>query len=72
MTAFAFSVPGCAAQDGAKKMIDIIIEDKDYTGIDFKTSYNYSIDPEVNSIKKAKFSLEGISGLLYKYDIVIE
>ena len=39
---------------------------------DFRTSYNYSIDPEVNSIKKAKFSLEGISGLLYKYDIVIE
>jgi fluoroquinolone resistance protein len=39
---------------------------------DFRTSFNYSIDPEVNRIKKAKFSLAGIAGLLDKYDIVID
>lgn len=39
---------------------------------DFRTSHNYSINPEVNRIKKAKFSLSGISGLLDKYDITIE
>jgi uncharacterized protein YjbI with pentapeptide repeats len=39
---------------------------------DFRTSYNYSIDPEVNKIKKAKFSLNGIMGLLAKYDIDVE
>ena len=39
---------------------------------DFRTSFNYSIDPEINRIKKAKFSLPGIVGLLYKYDIEIE
>ena len=39
---------------------------------DFRTSYNYSIDPEINGIKKAKFSILGISGLLDKYDIDIE
>jgi fluoroquinolone resistance protein len=39
---------------------------------DFRTSYNYSIDPENNKIKKAKFSLLGVSGLLDKYDIAIE
>ena len=39
---------------------------------DFRSSYNYSIDPELNRIKKAKFSILGISGLLEKYDIVIE
>ncbi|MFN8145168.1 MAG: pentapeptide repeat-containing protein [Bacteroidia bacterium] len=39
---------------------------------DFRTSYNYSIDPETNRIKKAKFSILGISGLLDKYDIDIE
>ncbi len=39
---------------------------------DFRTSYNYSIDPETNRIKKAKFSILGVSGLLNKYDIVIE
>ena len=39
---------------------------------DFRTSFNYSIDPEINRIKKAKFSISGISGLLDKYDIDIE
>jgi fluoroquinolone resistance protein len=39
---------------------------------DFRTSYNYSIDPEKNRIKNAKFSLHGVSGLLDKYDIEIE
>lgn len=41
-------------------------------GVDLRTSYNYSIDPEINSIKKAKFSMAGIIGLLDKYDIKIE
>jgi uncharacterized protein YjbI with pentapeptide repeats len=39
---------------------------------DFRTSCNYSIDPENNRIKKAKFSILGVSGLLEKYDIDIE
>jgi uncharacterized protein YjbI with pentapeptide repeats len=39
---------------------------------DFRTSFNFSIDPENNRIKKAKFSLTGVSGLLDKYDIEIE
>lgn len=38
---------------------------------DLITSFNYSIDPENNRIKKAKFSIEGIAGLLDKYDIEI-
>jgi fluoroquinolone resistance protein len=40
--------------------------------VDFRTSYDYSIDPENNRIKKAKFSLLGIVGLLNKYDIQID
>ena len=39
---------------------------------DLSTSFNYSIDPERNKIKKAKFSLYGIAGLLDKYEIEIE
>lgn len=39
---------------------------------DFRTAYNYSINPEANKLKKAKFSLEGLPGLLEKYGIVIE
>lgn len=40
--------------------------------VDFRTSYNFSIDPENNSIKKAKFSLGSVAGLLDRYDIRIE
>jgi uncharacterized protein YjbI with pentapeptide repeats len=39
---------------------------------DFTTAYNFRIDPEQNTIKKAKFSTAGIPGLLDKYDIKIE
>ena len=39
---------------------------------DFRTSYNYSINPENNRIKKAKFSLPAVTGLLDTYDIEIE
>jgi fluoroquinolone resistance protein len=38
---------------------------------DFSTACNYSINPESNRIKKAKFSTNGIAGLLDKYDIEI-
>ncbi|HET6528553.1 MAG TPA: pentapeptide repeat-containing protein [Balneolaceae bacterium] len=40
--------------------------------VDFRTSYHFSIDPEINQIKKAKFSMPEIVGLLDKYDIEIE
>lgn len=39
---------------------------------DLRSAVNYSIDPELNRIRKAKFSLQGIAGLLDKYDIGIE
>ena len=38
----------------------------------FKTSFNYTINPEKTKIKKAIFSLEGVKGLLYKYDIIVK
>ena len=39
---------------------------------DFTTSYNFNIDPESNKIKKAKFSINGLQGLLMKYNLDIE
>lgn len=39
---------------------------------DFRTAINYSIDPEVNAVKKAKFAYPGLIGLLDKYDLDIE
>lgn len=38
---------------------------------DLRTSFNYIIDPDTNVIKKARFSTEGLPGLLAKYDIRI-
>lgn len=40
--------------------------------VDFRTSHNFIIDPEVNRIKKAMFSMTGLPGLLNKYHIEIE
>jgi fluoroquinolone resistance protein len=39
---------------------------------DLRTAFNYTIDPEINRIRKAKFSKEGLAGLLGKYDIEID
>lgn len=39
---------------------------------DLRSAFNYSIDPENNRIRKAKFSIEGVRGLLDKYGIIIE
>jgi uncharacterized protein YjbI with pentapeptide repeats len=39
---------------------------------DFRTAYNFSIDPEINRIKKAKFASSGLAGLLGKYDLDVE
>ena len=39
---------------------------------DLRTSFNYALDPNVNKIRKARFSLDGLPGLLAKYDIVIQ
>ena len=41
------------------------------TEVDFTSASNYNIDPEANIIKRAKFSLDGVSGLLNKYNIEI-
>lgn len=39
------------------------------TEADLSRAYGFSIDPELNSIKKAKFSLKDAGGLLEKYNL---
>jgi uncharacterized protein YjbI with pentapeptide repeats len=39
---------------------------------DFRTAVNYSINPETNRLRKARFSLPGVTGLLDTYGIEIE
>ncbi len=41
------------------------------TGTNFTTSYNFTIDPEKNTLKKAKFSSAGLIGLLQNYGITV-
>jgi fluoroquinolone resistance protein len=38
---------------------------------DFKSAVHFSINPEMNKIKKAIFSTNNIEGLLHKYKIII-
>ncbi|MGQ1787452.1 MULTISPECIES: pentapeptide repeat-containing protein [unclassified Saccharicrinis] len=39
---------------------------------DFRTATNFSINPEQNSIRNARFSVPGLVGLLHKYHIVVD
>jgi fluoroquinolone resistance protein len=41
-------------------------------GTDLRGSMNYTIDPQRNRIRKAKFSANGVAGLLNGFGIVIE
>ncbi len=39
--------------------------------VDFRESYGFVIDPEANRIRKARFDLSGLPGLLAKYGIEV-
>jgi uncharacterized protein YjbI with pentapeptide repeats len=41
------------------------------TKANFKTSYNYTIDPTKTKIRNAAFSLNEIKGLLFKHELII-
>lgn len=49
-----------------------IFNETELKEVDFLTAYNYTIDPEFNPMRRAKFSTQGIPGLLEKYDIKIQ
>jgi uncharacterized protein YjbI with pentapeptide repeats len=50
---------------------EAVFSETDLTGVDFSTSYNYIIDPETNTLRKAVFAISGVEGLLVKYGIKI-
>ncbi len=39
---------------------------------DFTTAYNFTLDPDANRLRKARFSVYGLPGLLEKYGIETE
>jgi fluoroquinolone resistance protein len=49
-----------------------VFDQTNLSGCDFRETSNLTIDPEKNTIKKAKFHINGVFGLLTKYDIEIE
>jgi uncharacterized protein YjbI with pentapeptide repeats len=56
---------------GETDLSGAVFNKTDLTSANLITAFNYAIDPELNTIKKASFSVPGISGLIAKYDIKI-
>ncbi|HTF20170.1 MAG TPA: pentapeptide repeat-containing protein [Chryseolinea sp.] len=53
-------------------LADATIENANLEKVDFRGSVNYRIDPTMNRMKKSKYSLDGLPGLLARYDIVVD
>ena len=53
-------------------LMQAIFDQTNLEKANFYTAYNYYIDPNNNRVKKAKFSIDGVYGLLAKYDLIIE
>lgn len=51
---------------------EAIFENSNLKKSDFRTAFNFNINPEKNSLKGAKFSKKNIAGLLSAYKISIE
>lgn len=47
-------------------------EQTNLEGADFRKASHFRINPELNRIQKAKFSIEDLPGLLEKYDLEID
>jgi uncharacterized protein YjbI with pentapeptide repeats len=53
-------------------LTDAIFDHTNLEKADLRTARNFSINPVNNRIRKAKFSVNGLPGLLGSYDIEIE
>ena len=53
-------------------LADAVFERTVLEKADLRKAFHYSIDPAMNRVKKARFSAEGLGGLLGKFDILIE
>jgi uncharacterized protein YjbI with pentapeptide repeats len=49
-----------------------VFENANLQKVDFRTSDNFTIDLEKNRVAKARFSQDGLKGLLSKYDLIID
>ncbi len=46
-------------------------EENNLSQADFSSSYNLEMNPDENKLKKARFALHNLPGLLTKYDLII-
>lgn len=53
-------------------LTDAVFDGTNLEKCDFRSAYNYRIDPNNNRIRNAHFSLNGLPGLLGNYQIKIE
>ena len=53
-------------------LLDAIFDNTNMEKADFRDSRNYNIDPEINNVKHAKFSMPDVIGLLNKYNLKID
>ncbi|HCR49024.1 MAG TPA: hypothetical protein DIW24_05310, partial [Bacteroidetes bacterium] len=52
-------------------LADAAFEHTHLAGADFRSAHHFSIDPEQNYLKKARFSSDNLAGLLRRYDLKI-
>lgn len=53
-------------------LYESIFNGTNLSGVDFTRAQNFSIDPALNNVRKAKFLTQDLPGLLDKFDLVIE
>jgi uncharacterized protein YjbI with pentapeptide repeats len=59
------SFPGC-------DLSNTVFSRTNLTRADFRTARNYALDLDDNMVKRAKFALSGVAGLLRKYELALE
>jgi len=52
-------------------LLETVFNRTNLTSVNFTTAYNYILDPELNTLKKAVFAMTGLEGLLTKYGIKV-
>ncbi|MGY4537969.1 fluoroquinolone resistance protein [Mucilaginibacter sp. UYNi724] len=52
-------------------LLETVFNRSDLSAVNFATSYNIILDPELNNLKKAVFAMAGLEGLLTKYGIKV-
>lgn len=53
-------------------LMDAVFSGTDLRGMDFTSNTNFSLDPQINLVKKTVFASATLAGLLTRYDIIIK